>query len=122
MPANLTPQYHSAEARFRAAVTPKEKLDALEEMLSVIPKHKGTEKIQADIKRRLAKLRERDKQSSGSKRSFELRVEREGAGQIVIVGPPNSGKSLLVSRLTNAEPAITEYPYCTRKPMPGLME
>lgn len=122
MPANLTPEYREAEARLRAAVTPQEKLTALEEMLSVIPKHKGTERMQADIKRRIAKLRERDKKTAAGKRGYEFCVEREGAGQIVLVGPPNSGKSFLLSRLTAAEPEVAEYPFSTRKPLPGMME
>jgi len=121
MPANLTPQYLEAEAKYRAAVTPQEKLDALEEMLAVIPKHKGTEKMQADIKRRIAKLRERDRKVAATKRGYELRVEREGAGQIALVGPPNSGKSLLISRLTAAQPDVADYPFSTRKPLPGMM-
>lgn len=122
MPANLTPQYREVEAKYRAAVTPQEKLAALEEMLAVIPKHKGTEKLQGDIKRRIAKLKDRDKKTAGAKRGYELRIEREGAGQITLVGPPNSGKSLLVSRLTAAKTEVAEYPFSTRKPLPGMME
>ena len=122
MPANLTPQYHEAEAKYRAAVTSQEKLDALEEMLAVIPKHKGTEHMRADIKRRISKIKERDKKLGVAKRGYEFRVEREGAGQIALVGPPNSGKSLLLDRFTAAEPKVADYPFSTRKPMPGMME
>ena len=122
MPANLTPQYLEAEAKFRAAQTTPEKLEALEEMLSVIPKHKGTERMQADIKRRIAKLRQKEKVRGGGRRGLEFHVEKEGAGQVAIAGPPNSGKSLLVRRLTGAEPEVAEYPFTTRRPLPGMME
>jgi ribosome-interacting GTPase 1 len=122
LPANLTPQYLEAEAKFRAAETTEEKLEALEEMMSVIPKHKGTEKMRADIKRRIAKLRQKEKAAGPSKRGLEVHIEKEGAGQIAIAGPPNSGKSLVVRRLTAALPEIADYPFTTRSPMPGMME
>ena len=123
MPANLTPDYLAAEARFREAVTTEDKLAALDEMYATIPKHNGTEKLRADIKRRVSKLREKDKQSSKkSKRFDEFHVEKQGAGQVVLLGPPNSGSSMLVSRLTSAEPEIADYPYTTQAPMPGMME
>jgi len=122
LPANLTPQYHEAEAKFRAAVTAEEKIAALEEMLAVIPKHKGTEKLQADIKRRISKLRQKEASSNRGKHGVFYHVEKEGAGQIIVTGSPNSGKSLIVRRLTNAEPEVAEYPFTTRKPMPGMME
>jgi ribosome-interacting GTPase 1 len=123
MPANLTPDYLAAEARFRAAVTTEEKLAALDEMYATIPKHKGTEKMRADIKRRVSKLRDKEKQSGKKGKHFdEFHVERQGAGQVVLLGPPNSGRSMLLSRLTSAEPEIGDYPYTTRAPRPGMME
>lgn len=123
MPANLTPNYLAAEARFRAAKTTEEKLVALDEMYATIPKHKGTEKLRADIKRRISKLREKDKESSNKgKHADEFHVEKEGAGQIVLLGLPNSGRSTLLSRLTSALPEIADYPYTTRTPTPGMME
>lgn len=122
MPANLTPQYLQAEAKFRAAETTQEKLEALDEMYAVIPKHKGTEKMRADIKRRIAKLKQKEKSAGPSRHGLDLHVEKEGAGQIAIAGPPNSGKSLLVSRLTAAEPEVADYPFTTRRPLPGMME
>ncbi len=122
MPANLTPQYLSAEQRFKEAVTTQEKVEALEEMMAVIPKHKGTEKMQADLRRRLAKLRtEVAKKHGVSKASALHTVPREGAGQIVLVGAPNVGKSSLLARLTHATPEIGDYPYTTRLPQPGMM-
>lgn len=122
MPANLTPQYLAAEQRFKDAVTTREKMEALEEMMAVIPKHKGTEKMQADLKRRLAKLRnETEKKHGISKASAMYSVNREGAGQVVLVGGPNVGKSSLLARLTNALPEIGNYPFTTRLPQPGML-
>lgn len=122
MPANLTPAFLKARERFRAAQSPEEKLEALEEMLATIPKHKGTDKMQADIKRRIAKLR--NAQQSKKKRGKGLawdHIEREGAGQVSLVGLPNSGKSSLLAALTNARPEIGDYPYSTIFPVPGMM-
>lgn len=123
MPANLTPHYRAAEERFRQARTTEEKIEALEEMLAVIPKHKGTEHIQGDIKARIAKLRrqlEEQKPSHGRYQAM-YNVEKEGGGQVVLVGPPNAGKSRLLSMLTNAQPEIADYAYTTQKPLPGMM-
>ena len=122
MPANLTPQYLSAEQRFKDAITTREKIEALEEMMAVIPKHKGTEKLQADLRRRLAKLRnEADKKHGISKASAMYSVQRDGAGQVILVGGANAGKSSLLARMTNAAPEVGAYPYTTRLPQPGIM-
>jgi ribosome-interacting GTPase 1 len=122
MPANLTPQYLAAEQRFKEAVTPQEKIEALEEMLAVMPKHKGTDKLHADLRRRLAKLRTEAARKHGvSKASAIYTVQKEGAGQIVLVGAPNVGKSSLLARLTHATPEIADYPFTTRLPQPGMM-
>ncbi|MGQ9456107.1 MAG: GTPase [Armatimonadota bacterium] len=123
MPANLTPDYLAAQAKYREAKTIEEKIAALEEMYATLPKHKGTEKLQADIKSRLSKLRNKEKhEGRRGKRYDEYHVPKQGAGQIVMVGPPNSGKSSLLARLTGACPEIAEYPYTTRVPLPGMME
>ena len=122
MPANLTPQYLAAEERYKSAVTPQEKADALREMLATIPKHKGTEKLQADLKRRLAKLGdEAGKKHGVSKASAIYSVRREGAAQVVLVGVPNVGKSSLLSCLTHATPEVGDYAFTTRLPQPGMM-
>ncbi len=122
MPANLTPQYLAAEQRFKEAVTVQEKTEALEEMMALIPKHKGTEKMRADIRRRLAKLRiESQKKHGASKASAMYTVQRDGAGQVILAGGANTGKSSLMARLTNAAPDIGDYPYTTRLPQPGMM-
>jgi len=122
MPANLTPEFLKARKRFRYAKEPDEKLAILEEMLATIPKHKGTDKMQADIKRRIAKLRESQSQSKRTgKSSGHDHVPREGAGQVAMIGPPNTGKSSLLTVLTNARPEVAEYPFSTLVPVPGMM-
>ncbi|MBI4520980.1 MAG: TGS domain-containing protein [Gemmatimonadetes bacterium] len=122
MPANLTPQYRAAEERYRAAPTAAAKLEALREMLAVIPKHKGSEKLQADIKRRIARLQDESqrKRPAGGPTPAWV-IERMGAGQVPIIGPPNCGKSSLVAALTRAEPRIADYPFTTTQPVPGMM-
>ncbi len=121
MPANLTPQYLEAEKRFKSSKTTEDKIAALEEMQATIPRHKGTEKLQADLKRRLSKLRTEQQRRPTSRAGIIHHVEKEGAGQVVLVGPPNSGKSSLVCALTHATPEVADYPFTTRVPMPGMM-
>ncbi|MGQ4810075.1 GTPase Obg [Candidatus Entotheonellaceae bacterium PAL068K] len=121
MPANLTPQYIEAEHRFRAAKTPAEKTACLEEMLRVIPKHKGTDKMRADLRRRLSKLKSDPNKAGSAHRGYGVQVDKEGAGQIVILGAPNVGKSALLNALTKANPEVANYPFTTRKPMPGMV-
>ncbi len=121
MPANLTPQYMAAEAAFKEAKTAEEKIQALEEMLAVIPKHKGTEKLQAEIKGRLAKIRQAEERHPGAKGTDPFHVSREGAGQAALVGYPNVGKSSLVGTLTRARVAVGDYPFTTALPQAGMM-
>lgn len=119
MPANLSPEYVEAEKNYKAASDPQEKMMWLQKMLSAIPKHKGTEKMQADIKRRISQMKEQQ-EKKGKKKGPSFRIKPEGAGQIVLIGPPNSGKSAILKALTNAEPEIANYPFTTREPIPGM--
>lgn len=122
MPTNLPPEYFEVEKRYKAASTPKERITLLEELISTIPKHKGTDKLRADLRRRLSKMREASESKKGvSKRDSVYHIDREGAGQVAIVGAANVGKSALVAALTNATPEVAEYPLATRIPLPGMM-
>jgi len=120
MPANLPPQYFAAEKVFRAAKTSLEKIAALEEMLAIMPKHKGTDHLRAELRTRIAKLTQQAGKKSATQRS-SIVIEKEGAAQVAVVGPPNSGKSQLVSILTKASPTVAEYPFTTHSVTPGMM-
>jgi ribosome-interacting GTPase 1 len=121
MPANLTPIYLDAERRFKSAKTTEEKIAAVEEMMATIPRHKGTEKMQAELKRRLSQLRAEAARRPTNRAGAIHLVEKEGLGQVALIGPPNSGKSLLVRKLTHAQPEVADYPFTTREPLPGMM-
>ncbi len=125
MPANLPPQYYELEREYRAEKDPREKLRLAQELLRIMPKHKGTDKLQADMKAKISKLR---KQISGTGPKHGARqaqghdyVEKEGAGQVILIGAPNSGKSSLVEALTNAKVLVADYPFATREPVAGMM-
>ncbi len=121
MPTNVPPQYHEAEARLRQAKTREEKLAIMEEMMAIMPKHKGTDKLRSELNQKIKKMKEagdKDKKSGARK---SVTVPKEGAGQIVLVGPPNGGKSQLLRTLTNATPEVAAYPFTTRMPAPGMM-
>ena len=122
MPANLPPDYFEAEKRYREANTPREKVACLEEMLTIMPKHKGTDKLRADLRKRISKLKDASRSKKGlSKRESAFSIDKEGAGQVVVVGPANVGKSALVASLTNANPEVADFPLTTWKPTPGMM-
>ncbi|MBM4456670.1 MAG: TGS domain-containing protein [Chloroflexi bacterium] len=121
MPTNLPPECAEIDARYRAATSPAEKIACLEELLGTIPKHKGTDHLRADLRRRLARLRdEPGGRRSAARQASAFRIEREGAGQVAVVGRPNVGKSALVAALTNATPEVAEYPFSTWVPTPGM--
>ena len=122
MPANLTPQYIKAEKEFKAARTIEEKIACMENMLALIPKHKGTDHMQADLKHRLAQLRREQSEghAAGKRAAPVYKIEKGGAGQVILLGPPNAGKSQLLKSLTNATVAVAEYPFTTQVPQPGM--
>ncbi len=125
MAVNLPPQYHDAEERYRKARTPEEKLAALREMWVILPKHKASEKLQAELKRRISELTDQIEQArTAPKRSGHAshKIPRQGAGQVVLLGPPNAGKSRLLAALTQATPTVAPYPFTTREPIPGMMD
>ncbi len=123
MPANVSPEYRKAEQAFRAAREPRERLACLQEMLRTIPKHKGTEHIQADIKSRIKLLTEElaGPRKGGVRRGPSHAIRPEGAAQLCLVGPPNAGKSALHARLTGSRAEVGPYPYTTKRPMPGML-
>ena len=98
MPANLTPQYSKAEEAYRGE-TAQERVECLEQMLQLIPKHKGTEKLQADLKTRLKEAREEvqvEKQAPKAAKSY--RIPRQGAGTVMVIGAPNCRARVACSR------------------------
>lgn len=123
MPANLSPEYKAAAAALRKAREPQERLGCLREMLRTIPKHKGTDHLQADIKSRIKELSgELEAPEKGPARGGVSHVVRpEGAAQLALIGPPNSGKSSLHVRLTGSNAHVAPYPFTTRHPEPGMM-
>ncbi len=123
MTANLTPQYLAAEQAFKEAETTQDRIRCLEDMFRLLPKHKGTDHLQGDLRRRLSKLRDQQQQesSAGGKRGHSHKVSRDGAGQVALAGTPNAGKSRLVRALTNAHPEVAPYPFTTRVPHAAMM-
>jgi ribosome-interacting GTPase 1 len=122
MPANLTPQYLDAELKFKQAKTIPEKIKALEVMMAVIPKHKGTERLRGQLKSRMAKLKEDlQRRPTVGKAEQAYNIKREGAAQVVLLGLPNSGKSSLLSQITHASSEVADYPFTTQRPIPGMM-
>ena len=121
MPANLPPQYFSVEKRLKSAKTPEERISIMEELLTIIPKHKGTEKLQAMYKTKIAKLRIQAEKKPTTRQGISFHIEKAGAGQVILIGPPNSGKSSLIRALTNAEPDIGSYPFTNHTSSPAMM-
>ena len=122
MPANLPPQYFEAEKRYRQAKDAQDKLKILHEMFAIMPKHKGTDKLQADLKAKISKLKKEIQQKKkAARRGDQYFVEKEGAAQVVLIGAANAGKSQILASLTNATPEVAPYPYSTTKPLCGMM-
>ena len=121
MPANLPPHYFAAEKEYKNAKTIPEKIAALEEMLAIMPHHKGTDKLRAGLTRRIAQLREQAESHAKTKRGSVYRIEKQGASQVILVGTTNTGKSSLLDVLTHATPDIASYPYTTAVPVIGMM-
>jgi len=122
MPTNLPPEYFEVEKRYRAAQTPEEKAGLLEQLIATVPKHKGTDKLRADMRERLSRLKAAAQARKKTSRQVSAFViEKEGAGQVALVGMANVGKSSLVAGLTNARPEVADHPFTTWTPMPGMM-
>lgn len=124
MAVNLPPQYHDAEAEYKKAQTPEAKLVALRKMWVILPKHKASEKVQSQLKTKISELTDEIEvaQSTVKKSPTSIKIPRQGAGQVVLVGSPNSGRSSLLRKLTKATPEVALYPFTTREPVPGMMD
>jgi uncharacterized protein len=124
MAANLTPQYLEAEAEYKKAQTAEERLACLKKMYSLLPKHKASEKLQAELKTKISEAREEaeHEKKSPKKSGVSYKIPKQGAGQYVLIGAPNTGKSRLLTRLTRATPEVAPYPFTTREPHAGMME
>jgi ribosome-interacting GTPase 1 len=124
MAVNLTPQYLEAEAEYKRAQTAEERLECLKKMWALVPKHKASEKLQAELKTKLSETREEAERErkAPKKGGVSYKVSRQGAGQVILLGAPNTGKSRLLTRLTRATPEVAPYPFTTREPHVGMME
>lgn len=124
MPANLPPTYYKLKHEHEAAKTDAERLVLLEEMLRIVPKHKGSEKVVADLRRRIARIKKGAAATGGKKgarKGYSEHIPKQGAGQIVLLGPPNGGKSQILAAFTKAKPTVSPTPYTTTTPLVGML-
>lgn len=123
MPANLTPEYKKAEAAYQRAKDPHERLELLGEMQRAIPKHKGTEHLRADIKTRIKELKAElaAPSKAGARTGPATYIHPEGAAQVALIGPPNTGKSSIHAALTGSHTHVGAYPFTTQYPEPGML-
>lgn len=122
MPANLPPQFFQLQKKLKETQDIESKIEILTEMLAICPKHKGTERTREELKRKIAKLRKEQKAIKKSQKGFDLyQVKKEGAGQVLILGPPNAGKTSLVNLLTNSSFKVANYPFSTTLPQVAMM-
>lgn len=123
MPTNLPPEYYTVEEKYRNAESTAAKVELLEELISTIPKHKGTDKLRAELRRKLSGLRKDQQKKKGAARHESgYHIEKEGAGRVAVVGAANVGKSALLNALTHARPKVADTPFTTWTPTPGMME
>ena len=124
MAVNLTPQYHEAEEAFKKAKTAEERLECLRVMWTELPKHKASEKVQADLKTKISETKKEIEQDrrSPKKGGTSYKIPRQGAGQVLLIGGPNAGKSRILTRLSKATPEVAAYPFTTREPSAGMMD
>jgi hypothetical protein len=120
MPVNAGVEYYKAEEKFTSAKTREEKILYLEEMIRLLPKHKGTENVLAQLRKKLAKLKIQKPKKAGSRPKWSIR--KEGAGQVCLIGLTNSGKSTLLKELTGVNVEIAPYEYTTTLPQQGMMK
>lgn len=124
MAVNLTPQYHEAEEAYKKARTAEERLECLRRMWVEIPKHKASEKLQAELKTKISDAKkdlEKERRNPSKKGGVSYKIPRQGAGQVIVLGGPNAGKSCLLTKLTRATPDVAPFPFTTREPSAGMM-
>ena len=124
MPANLPPTYYKLKHQHEAAKSDEERLSLLEEMLRIVPKHKGTEKVVSDLRKRIAVIKKGPTGKGGKgagKKGYSEHIPKQGAGQLVMLGPPNSGKSQILANFTKAKPDVSPTPYTTTMPIVGML-
>ena len=123
MAVNQSPEYNKAEERYRAATTAEDKLRCLEEMLRLVPKHKASEKLQSQLKQKIKAAREETQQEQkkgGAAHRDVFAVPKQGAGQVMLLGEANVGKSAILAALTDAKVEVAEFPFSTHAAVPGM--